>query len=64
MKHYFRQNLERFLPEHAVRRSGGLWSWLPWSANSKSSPEARLIEQFKVRTHTDTTLHAEIVSIE
>lgn len=44
---FFRQNLERFLPEHAVRRSGGLWSWLPWSANSKSSPEARLIEQFK-----------------
>ena len=49
---FFRQNLERFLPEHAVRRSGGLWSWLPWSANSKSSPEARLIEQFKVQdTH-------------
>ena len=24
-----------------------MWSWLPWSPNSKSSPEARLIEQFK-----------------
>ena len=45
---FFRQNLERFLPDHAVRKSGGMWSWLPWSANSKSSPETRLIEQFKV----------------
>ena len=45
---FFRQNLERFLPEHAVRKSGGILSWLPWSATSKSSPEARLIEQFKV----------------
>ena len=58
---FFRQNLERFLPEHAVRRSGGLWSWLPWSANSKSSPEARLIEQFKVENNRiQTTLHAAI----
>jgi len=44
---FFKQNLVRFLPEHAVRRTGGLLSWLPWSANAKSSPEARLIEQFK-----------------
>ena len=29
------------------RKCGGMWSWLPWSPNSKSSPEARLIEQFK-----------------
>jgi hypothetical protein len=46
---FFRQNLSRFLPEHAVRRAGSLLSWLPWSAAAKSSPEARLIEQFKVR---------------
>jgi len=44
---FFKQNLVRFLPEHAVRRTGGILSWLPWSANAKSSPEARLIEQFK-----------------
>merc|ERR1712223_1750838 len=35
------------MPEHAVRKTGGILSWLPWSANSKSSAEARLIEQFK-----------------
>ena len=49
---FFRQNLERFMPEHAVRKTGGILSWLPWSANSKSSPEARLIEQFKVLQET------------
>ena len=44
---FFRQNLARFLPEHAVRKTGSLLSWLPWSASAKTSPEARLIEQFK-----------------
>ena len=46
---FFRQNLDRFMPEHAVRKTAGILSWLPWSANSKSSAEARLIEQFKVK---------------
>jgi len=44
---FFRQNLSRFLPEHAVRKTNGILSWLPWSASAKTSPEARLIDQFK-----------------
>jgi hypothetical protein len=44
----YRQNLVRFLPEHAARGGGGILSWLPWAPNSKSAPEARIIEQFKV----------------
>merc|ERR1719500_496216 len=44
---FFRQNLSRFLPEHAVRKTGSILSWLPWSASAKTSPEARLIDQFK-----------------
>jgi len=44
---FFRQNLSRFLPEHAVRKTNSILSWLPWSASAKTSPEARLIDQFK-----------------
>ena len=29
----------RFLPEHAVRKTGSILSWLPWSASAKTSPE-------------------------
>ena len=29
----------RFLPEHAVRKTNGILSWLPWSASAKTSPE-------------------------
>ena len=40
----------RFLPEHAVRKTGSILSWLPWSASAKTSPEVsfskRIIVQY------------------
>jgi len=44
---FIRQNLQRFLPQHACRQGRGLMNWLPWPSTSKSSTEARLIDQFK-----------------
>ena len=54
---YFRSIMYRFLPEHATWNT--TWSsCLPWrNGGARNSPEARLIEQFKVKRLKQSDSH-------